>query len=259
MRASSRSSMPASLARSAQSWISPKANAVWECSPTRMGWVSHRQPRPELRRGDELEGLQRGPPPPRRRVVPLAQLGRELQQPRRPVRPLEAGPPRPLEVAHLGRDVLHGQAAVERGAGRRREVGVGIQPRQTGEQPLPVHRRVPVEAPEERRRQTRAAGARRRRRSGRGRSCWGIRGARTRGPAVRTAPPPARRPAPVARRRPGRRRPRAAPLPLRGPTAIHHDPARPPEHAVIRGMPHRVTDQPPARTPKPAFRAHDTL
>ena len=32
--------MPASLARSAQSWISPKANAVWECSPTRMGWVS---------------------------------------------------------------------------------------------------------------------------------------------------------------------------------------------------------------------------
>jgi hypothetical protein len=111
------------------------------------------KPGDEARDGHPLERLE--PRDPRLRLgrAPLAQLRRELQQPREAVRPLEADPALSLEVGDFGGEVRRREAPGERGTGVRRERSAREEPRDPGEQPVAVDRGVPVVAAEERRRQ----------------------------------------------------------------------------------------------------------
>jgi hypothetical protein len=127
-----------------------------------------RQPDFEPLTGDVGERRERGGPAGRIGVslpLPAVQLGSELQQPREPVRTLEAGPLGPRQERVLGREPFRREAALERRACARRERRFGIEARHPHERPVTVHRRVPVEAAEERRRQLAGAAGGRRRRS----------------------------------------------------------------------------------------------
>ena len=85
-------------------------------------------------------------PAPGLRIVPLVKLRRELEQPGEAVGALEGRPPFPLHVLHLGREVRRRQALIQGGPRLGGERRVGEAPRQTREQPVPVHGRVPVVA-----------------------------------------------------------------------------------------------------------------
>ena len=88
------------------------------------------------------------------RRLPLAQLRRELQQPREAVRALEAHAALALEVARprpRGCSAVRLRASAARAVARERRLGQ--QAREAREQPVAVHRRVPVVAAVEGRRQ----------------------------------------------------------------------------------------------------------
>ena len=108
-----------------------------------------RQPLFDLQRGHRFERRQRRLPPPGVRVVPLAQLGRQLEQPRDPVGPLEAGATGCLKVSDLGDDVGARQTPGQRVSGGRGGIGIRVEPCQPGQQPMRVDRGMPVEAPVE--------------------------------------------------------------------------------------------------------------
>ena len=115
--------------------------------PDRMGQL--RQPLLDLQCGHRFERRQRGPPPPGVRVVPLAQLGGQLEQPRHPVGPLEAGATGCLEIPDLGDDVRVRQTAGQCGPRGLGELRRRVKPYQPGQQPMGVDRGMPVEAPVE--------------------------------------------------------------------------------------------------------------
>ena len=112
-----------------------------------------RQPARQPLRAQTRQRRDRGRPFPGLRVVPLHELRVELEQPGETVGSLEGDAPRALQVAHLGRDPLGREARGQRGARPRREGRVGIGAGEPRQQPVTVHRRVPVVAAVERGRQ----------------------------------------------------------------------------------------------------------
>ena len=204
MRAASSSRMPSSPAARAQSRTSPKAKAVWSCSPIRIGCVSFGTHSRDARR-PPLSALERLPAPraQRSRLAgrPTPAARRRAGAARRDRTAARTTPvPSPVEVRHLAGDVLRRQALRQRRPRLGGERRVGEQPREPRQQPVPVDRRVPVVAAVERRRQLPRRLRRRRPPGARGRSCSGTPGARRRAPARR-----------AARRRPGRDRGRRKP------------------------------------------------
>src|SRR5437870_5455353 len=83
-------------------------------------------------------------------MVKLAQLRRELEQPRETIRALETRALRGVGVPDLTRDPLGREAPVQRRHGPRRERPVDAARETAHHAPVPVHRRVPVERAEER-------------------------------------------------------------------------------------------------------------
>ena len=79
-------------------------------------------------------------------MVPLAQFLSELQQPGETVGPLEAGAALAIEVARLRVQVGAGEALPERCDRLGREGRVGKGAGKARQQPVAVHRGVPVEA-----------------------------------------------------------------------------------------------------------------
>ncbi len=109
------------------------------------------QPIPNLVRGQCLDRRQRPPPAAGIGIVPVAELGAELQQPRQSVGPFETGAAGRLQVRRFALQIGDGQAPGQRRPRRLCRLRVRVAPRQPGQQPVPVHRRVPVVAPVERR------------------------------------------------------------------------------------------------------------
>ena len=83
-------------------------------------------------------------------LFPFPQLGHQLEQPGQPIRTFEGRPSIAAEIPDFGLDVLGGEAAVQRPARVVGKVGVADQAHEPRQQPVRVHRRVPVVAPEER-------------------------------------------------------------------------------------------------------------
>jgi hypothetical protein len=81
------------------------------------------------------------------------QLRGELHQPRQSVWPLERDATLGLQVRHFDDNVLRRQAASQRGACSLGEGLIRIQTHRTHQQPVPVHRGVPVVTAKECRRQ----------------------------------------------------------------------------------------------------------
>ena len=89
-----------------------------------------------------------------RRVLPRAHLGRELQQPRQPVRPLPALAAGRARNAQLGREMRVSVRLIASAVRARHGPGrVGMQPAGAHQRPVTVHARVPVECPAKRGRQ----------------------------------------------------------------------------------------------------------
>ena len=86
-------------------------------------------------------------------MIPLVQLAGKLKQPRQTVWPLERRAPLTVHIGHLSGDVRRSEGAAERGTGRLREAGIGVQTGESGQQPVSVDGRMPIEAPIEGRRQ----------------------------------------------------------------------------------------------------------
>ena len=82
-------------------------------------------------------------------ACPLAQLGGEAQEPRETVGPLEARAPVAFQVARLGGELLRRQARGERRARPLRPRRLGREAQEPRQEPVAVHRGVPVEAAEE--------------------------------------------------------------------------------------------------------------
>ncbi len=101
--------------------------------------------------GQGLERRESAVPALRAGVVPLAQLGRELEQPGEAVGPLEALASGRPDVGGFAREPLRRQIGVERRLGTSREAGIAVQPQQPHQAPVPVDRGVPVERAVERR------------------------------------------------------------------------------------------------------------
>ena len=112
-----------------------------------------RQPLPDTVRSLGFERREHGGPATRVGIVPAAQLSGQLQQPGQSIGALEGRASGILEVSQLGGNLLLGEARGEggpRGRCKRRRRVIAREPR---EQPMAVHRRMPVEATEENRRQ----------------------------------------------------------------------------------------------------------
>src|SRR5690606_29972497 len=82
-------------------------------------------------------------------IVPLAQLRAQLQQPREAVGPLESLAPWAREILHLAADACGRETPFQRRACRGDELALRLEAREARQQPVTVHRRVPVEAPPE--------------------------------------------------------------------------------------------------------------
>ena len=82
------------------------------------------------------------------RIIPLAQLGDQLQQPRQSVGPLEVRPPFSAQICGLLLQVFGGQTLPQRLARRFGERRLGKFPRQPDEQPMSMHGGMPVVAAE---------------------------------------------------------------------------------------------------------------
>ena len=111
------------------------------------------QPNCEALRRLDFERRQCERPFPCLRVVPVFDLPRQHQQPCEPVGPLERGPAGTPQILDLRLDVLPGvrlSASAARAAAANSASGKSLR---VAEQPVSVHRRVPVIATVERRRQ----------------------------------------------------------------------------------------------------------
>src|SRR5664279_3493448 len=80
----------------------------------------------------------------RLRIVPLAQLGGQLQKPRQTIRALETRTAFSAHVRRLLRELLRSQTLSQRLAYSRHKRGVGKTSHQAREQPMSVHGRMPV-------------------------------------------------------------------------------------------------------------------
>ncbi len=109
-----------------------------------------REPVDETAPDRGFERRERGGERARLRIVPLPQLRGELEEPCEPVRALEGRAPLRQDIARLGGHLLGRQAPRQRLAGRLAERRRGIRAGEPREEPVSVHRRVPVVAPEER-------------------------------------------------------------------------------------------------------------
>ena len=188
MRSSSSSRIPSSPAAPAQSSTSPKAKAVWLCSPHPDRVRQLGQPLAQAFRGARLERPQDLGPALRLGLRPLAELGGELEQPGQAVGPLEGRPALAVQVGRLGGDLLRGQAPVQRVAGRLRE---RLHPgRSEPGGPAASGRAPPSASRSSRRRPASVPGAagHPHRIASRVRSCSGTPGARSPGPGGPTAP-----------------------------------------------------------------------
>ena len=87
------------------------------------------------------------------RIVPLAQLSSKLKQPGEPIWTLEAGASYAPKIHRLLREIFCRQALPQGIASRFHERSVGKCSDQPNQQPMPVHRRMPIVATVECRRE----------------------------------------------------------------------------------------------------------
>ena len=79
-------------------------------------------------------------------ICPGFQFGREPQRPRPAIHPFKAPVFPWLEVRRLRREIRRGEVGAQPGANLRGLRQPGADPQQPDQEPMPVHRRVPVEA-----------------------------------------------------------------------------------------------------------------
>ena len=87
------------------------------------------------------------------RILPLAQFRNELKQPCQPIRAFKTGASFSPEICSLLHDVFCRETLPKCFASSRNKRGVRKSPDQANEEPMPVHRRMPVVATVERGRQ----------------------------------------------------------------------------------------------------------
>src|SRR5262245_42848414 len=87
------------------------------------------------------------------RIIPLAKLGHELQQPRQTVRTLKAGAALSSEIGCFLRELACGQALAQSFACGGHECAVRKSSHEARQQPVPMYRRMPVVAAIKRRSQ----------------------------------------------------------------------------------------------------------
>jgi len=82
----------------------------------------------------------------RLRIIPLPQLGAELEQPRQSIRPLKSRAARPAKISGLLFQIVRRQTLLQRFARRSRKPCIGIRSHKPNQQPVSVHGRMPVVA-----------------------------------------------------------------------------------------------------------------
>src|ERR1700735_3771748 len=87
------------------------------------------------------------------RIIPLAQFRNQLKQPCQTIRALKARSSLSSQICSLLHDVFCGETLPQCFASSRNKRGVRKRPDQANEKPMPVHRRMPVVATKEGRRQ----------------------------------------------------------------------------------------------------------
>ena len=176
-------------ARTAQSCTRPKANAVWLCSPTRIGYRSLGNQRLQALGGLGFQRCQRVDQRCACGSSQVVQFGCEQQQPGEAVRPLERCATWGLQIGDLGRDVRGGEAAGQRRSRLRCKWRAREQPR---ERSPAASDRAPRNASRSSRRKqasARAAAEHRHRSAACARACSGTRDARSAAQGLRSGRP----------------------------------------------------------------------